>query len=685
MKNSRIKRLLALFTTVVMMFTMVAGCGSDDSEETKKNSGVKDTAVFTKAAYVGMLGDKFGYNEYETASDIYSDVSSDNAYYSRIQACSEWDVIEKTEKFEPNEDVTLKYALESAVKAVGIDRLRSAGKNVDENDLMTFYTGNIAEIDVSDPDAVISSDTATKIIGYAKQYKNSLELPQKQDIVLNESVKDASTGMFLNDDTTGTMPDSAGYKVGDIVYWESKDGSLPTAVKITEINGNQFKYENPELEEIFDSINISGTYEGKVISATSASDGTNVNYGQDLYNEVHNYGLGYIVEDDPLVSLLKNGIKTETGDNYVRFTASADGASSDNSTGVKTHADFVAEITDIKVTIDYKVKKILIPTMLDARVSFNTKVSSNISGSFNKSIPLGEVKISICGPLMLKLKFTANIGANGEIDIAYTTSNALDVEWKKGTGLSKSFDQQSVLDFEAEVTLTAELNTLADISLGVRIFGNDISKSLINAEVTTGVVAIAKVEADLLSDGLACSDVLIYVPLRWGLNQRSCLLTDVSDKLKYKATVWDSKTSPVQLHFHFEDGKRTEGDVCNKGEEEKVEQENVDENGNPFDELELFDDFEVIDFDFIKLNSYHIFVGEGETASVSFKSIPEGYTESDLIYEVSDSAICSVNGGSIIGASAGSTVVKVKTSDGMFSASFAVTVNEDYSMNFDNL
>ena len=314
-----------------------------------------------------------------------------------------------------------------------------------------------------------------------------------------------------------------------------------------------------------------------------------------------------------------------------------------------------------------------------ANVNFDTNVSSTITGEFSKSIPLGEVWIHIMGPIQLRFVVTANIGADGEISISYTTDNTLVAGWKKNSGLQHSFTCTPSLNFEAEATITAELNALADLVVGFKVFGTNISKSMINAEVTTGLVAIGKKEGDLLSEEPMCTDVLVYVPLRWGINQQACMLTSISSKLKYKATIWDSETSKFKLHLHFEDNKRTNEDICTRGKDKKVVQEDVNESGQPFNELEFFE-FHLIDFDFIKLESNVLFMGEKENSIVKISSIPDGYSMSDIIYEVDNTSVCQVNAGTIIATGVGSTIIKIKTSDGIYSTSLAVTVFENYSV-----
>lgn len=670
MKLRKIRLLLSILVAVTCFCAM--GCSKD-----KKNSD--DDGNISRASYVGLLGAEFGYDNYINTESVFSDVKDTDEYYSQIQACSEWGIIESSGEFKPNNDVTLQYAIETATKAVQKSLSNNSGKPMDDSELVGFYISNIADIDVSKPDMNISLDVASQIIGHALTYKNNLTIPQVHQAELSKTVKTADAGIVLSyDGKTGTLNNASGYKVGDIVYWESTESKMPMAVKITSLDNDVFTYEVPQIEEVYSSLVISGTYDGTIVDVRSASDNTEAKYGQKIYDEVNNYGMKH-TEGDSLHRLLTNGVKVEKGNNYIRFKASAEGKSQSSDSSAKAKGEFIAEIKNIKVTLDYDSKNILSPNHVYANVSFDTNVSSTVTGSISKSIPLGEAWINVWGPVQLRLVFTANIGANGEVTISYTTENHFCAGWKQGTGLQKSFSSTPSFDYSADVTITAEVSTLADIVIGFKIFWTEYSKSIINAEVTTGLVAVGKMEGSLIDKGPQCIDVLVYVPLRWSLNQKSCILTDISSKLKHKQTIWNSETSKFKLHLHFEDGKRAKDDKCTRGENKEVIQAETDSYGNPFDELKLFE-FTMLDFDFIHLDKYVIILNEGETADIVVSSLPIGYSKSDLVYEVKDSSVCSVVGGKIVAKGTGSTMINIKTSDGTYSVSLAVSVFESFSV-----
>lgn len=663
-----------LYACVSLFAVALTGCGNKDSVATSGNS---TNGELSRAEYIGMLGDSFGYDTYLSETDIFSDVSSSNEYYAEIQAAAEWQIIDSDDAFEPDRAASISFALESAVKAIGTDDIAASGAAIDLDSLTDFYVSNIAQIDVSNAEAPVDAAMARQIIDYAKDYDFNLELPQITEMELVEGVKTAGMGIRLNaDGATGVLSVNEGYSVGDIVYLDATDTSLARAIRITGIEGETFTFEEAPLEETYAYLNVQGTFQGTVVEAVSASDGTNVGLGQEIYDEMKAYDMS-ARDGDYTLTNLANSAKVDSSGDHILFTASFDvqKSASNERANASSNGQLVVGVKNIRADVKYESEwyNILSPKVVECKLHFDTEVSSEIHGSVAASIPLGEAYIQVWGPLNIKMMLTAHLGADGNISISYTTKNVLSVGWKKGTGLGKSFDSSPSVDFEADATLTAEATLLADLRVGFK----KASYSVTNAQITSGAVAVGKVEADLLGDQPTCVDLQLYVPLRWGVNQEGCIITDINKSWKHSAVVWDSSSSPVKLHMHIEDWQRTPGDVCTRTE--SVEQELTTPEGEPLEEINPFD-FEPLEFDFIELVSYTMYLGEGESLNIGFDNIPEEYTQSDLKYDVQDSSVCSISGGTVTGNAAGSTIVKISTSDGMFTVSLAVTVNEDYSI-----
>lgn len=696
MRREQSKFRVLLCALLSFLAVALTGCGGEDGVAA---SGRSTDGELSRAEYIGMLGDSFGYDNCLSETDLFQDVSSDNAYYPEIQAAAEWQIIDSGDAFEPDKPATIGFALESAVRAVGTDDIAASGAAIDLSSLADFYVSNIAQIDLSNADAAIDADTARQIIDCAKEYDHNLVLPQITEMEFVEGVKTAGVGVRLNaDGATGVLPADQ-YSVGDIIYIDATDTSLARAVKVTGIQGDTFTFEEAPVDETYAYLNIQGSFPGQVVEAVSAADGTYVGLGQEIYDEMKAYDMSFMDGEYTLVNL-SNSAKVDSGSDHITFTANFDVEKSAdwenryaqnysnlpegvsrpdfNNTGnmeASANGQLKVGIQNIRVDVQYESEwyNPLKPTVIECNLHFDTEVSSEIHGSVATSIPLGEAYIQVWGPLNLKVMLTAHLGADGNVQISYTTVNTLTVGWRKGTGLGRQFDSTPSATFEADATLTAEATLQVDLRIGFK----KISYSVTNAQVTLGAVAIAKMDADLLGDQPTCVDVKLYVPLKWGVNQTGCLITDINSDWKYSATIWDSESSPVKLHIHLENWQRTAGDVCTRTD--AVEQELTTPEGEPLEEIDPFD-FEPIEFDFIELVSYTMYLGEGESLNIGFENIPEGYTQGDLKYEILDPSVCSVSSGTVKGNAAGSTIVRISTGDGMFMVSLAVTVNEDYSV-----
>ncbi len=673
-----------LVVILLLLIALTAGCGKKDTGDSGQDSG----KILTKAEFIGMLGSSFGYEDFISDSQLVPDVPSSNEYYSNVQACAEWDVIEAGSNLDPNKDTTLAFATETAVRAIGIDRIQESGAQIDANALTDFYVNNVAAIDVSNANSKVSRATAEEIIKYAKAYRQSMVLPQRVEIEYQEGVKESQKTALLNSDMlSGVLTKASDYSVGDIIVWDPKTDNISYAARITSIEGDRFTCEPVSPEEVYSNFSFSGTFEGVITNIHTASE--DVSYAANLSEEMHSYGgMSYDDGFSYTVEPLANGVSASDKGFKVSFDGESKSSGSDGSkSSAKAHGEFEIAITNVSFTGKYEHEFLRVwkPTEVSAQVNIDTVVRASIEGSVSKTIPLGSLDINVAGPFFVRLKLSANIGANGDVSLSYVTENTLQAGWKKKAGFQKSFDSASQLNFEANVALAAEATLLADVRIGFL----GISASVVNAQATTGVVATAKMDGDLLDTSEPmCTDILMYVPLRWAVNQEGCLLTEISKNFKASFTVWDSTNSPFKWHFHFEalngEIKRTAGDECTRGKGEKVVQEEVDEAEEPLDEYKIFD-FEPIQFDFIILEQYKLILEPGKSANITFTEIPEGYDKNSLQYEVEDKAICSVSGGTVTGIEAGNTVIKISTKDGMFSVLIAITVNGDYSGDFDGL
>ena len=77
----------------------------------------------------------------------------------------------------------------------------------------------------------------------------------------------------------------------------------------------------------------------------------------------------------------------------------------------------------------------------------------------------------------------------------------------------------------------------------------------------------------------------------------------------------------------------------------------------------------------ISLDTTYVRVGVGESVTVGISKYPTNYTESDFTWSIEDTSIATNSGGTITGVSAGSTILKVESTDQQYCQFCAVSVS----------
>jgi len=663
------KKLYSMISLLLILPLVLAGCGKSTEDASKANVDLADSisesadsqqpeleddANLSKAQWAWMICEQFGYSEGEEEHEaFYSDVEPSDDYYNEIQLCKAFEVFTEEGAFEPDTLVSWNYALESAVRAIGIEKLQ-----LSEGELVDYYTQNIADVSGNNMDDALTVADAALILNYAYDYNAEVELPQEYSVKYKESVYEVpvSNITIKGDGETATINSNETYEMGDILCAVEDDGGAAFAIKLTEVNGTEVKYIPTAFEDVYEQLRISGTYTPTVIEVDGADD-IEVSLISDTTNPWEACSLRTNLPGKR--SMEKVGLKASKSG--ISYNYNEDGLS------------FNAALSNFKATVDTD-----FPKKFEAQVTFDTSVDVTYRNDEYKSntIPLGDAKLGICPGVYAKLSLYINVGVNGEATLAYSSKVVTDVGYKKGAGLRSSVNSKDAqCTFEAQCTVVAEPTAKVDLRLGSKSW-ESFSESAANAKVSTGLVAVAETKADLLGkEQLVCADVLAYVPLRWAINEDGCLLTNISKKLKASGDVWNSENSPCRWHYHWENGTLVE--ACTRGED-KVETPPVDEAEEPYDEYKLFD-FEEIDFGVITVASQTIYLKKGESMKIGITSVPDGYSADKLVYSPDNANVCSVSGGKVTALSSGASTVKISTEDGKYSVYVTVVVEAEYN------
>lgn len=652
------KRMLPFIILLFIMMTVLYGCG---------RAGNAADGGLSKGEWTGRLGNKFGYNACESTKDFYSDVNSENEYYDEIQACAEWEILPEKRVFHPDDRATWRYAIETAVRAIGIDKLNKSdiGMEVSEDNLVVFFTSKIASVGEESLDVTVKEDDAALILEYAYAYASDLTLTERMDYVYNEGVVEAGAEEITlkGDGTTAIVSGDNPYQAGDVVYVKPSAESAAYAIRVNSAEGNSITYEPVGMEDIYQELQITGTFEATILDVEPA-EGVTISMLPQTVEREYDYAF---CASEPYGGELLNDVETsdihmmQTGmrmnGNQVKFNWEKDGISLETS------------ISDITVTSDVDFGILSGLKKADITLSFQDMAKAEYKMEhISRQVPLGTVEVLLgTTPLTARFSLVANIGLDGEVSVTYSSQVVANVNYKKGNGLSKSVNNNNPkCDFHAEVTAAVEPSIKADLCC--------LGRSLANVKITSGVVAIATVDIDLLGNQPSCTDVYLYVPLRWAVNEDGCVMTAISGSLKASGVIWDSENSPINMEFHWENGVLM--DACTRGEKVKTEQ--VDENGEPFDEYKEFD-FEEVVFGFIKVASQSLYLSQGESMSIGFLALPDGYSASELIYRPESPSVCSAGGGQVTAVGPGSTTLFISTADEKYSVYVTVIVESEYN------
>lgn len=660
MKKGRMGLIVSAF--LIMIF--ITGCGNKT-----QNNDSQTTRALTKAEWIFQLGEAFGYNTPMTETAFFSDVPIESESYDQIQACAEWGVITENETFHPNDSATLQYAVETTVRAIGIEKINAAistTEPINEEDLITYFTSNIANLNMDEIHSAVTQQEADQILQLAYEHATNLQYKEVFDYTLNEHVYEiAPTDIILRGDgQSAWVTNGSAYQTGDILYVLPTDTAEAYAIKIVMADGADLVYQAAGVDEVFENLHISGSYTGNVLSASCMDEDVEyVVYESEKSNirscsDITPIRVGNVM---PLYAN-KGGIVTDV---------STDGNAIKYKKDLKNGGVLTVDISNIVANIDFEVG-LGKPQQVDATVRFDDKACVKYVGNPEptaSTINLGKVKVQL-GYLPCSIEFQVNcsVGVSGEAELTYTSTVVGNVACSKRGGFKGNVTtKNNALDFHAQVTATIEPTMVVML----KTLGTEVA----DVWATTGIVGVATVDADILGTQPSCIDVLAYVPLRWGINQNNCLVTYINNKWKITKTIWDSTNSKFKWHAHYEN--LIPVDACTRDTEQKVITPDTDSEGNAYEEYTLFD-FEEIDDNVIELAGYSMYLLPGESLRIGIESLPDGYSASDLVYSIENPSICSVSDGTVYAGESGATTVEVSTPDGKYKTYILVVIEATY-------
>ncbi len=679
------KRLVAVMLVACMTVGSVLGLSGCEQ---------KQLEVMTKGQWAQKIAQALQMDSSEVTEQIYADVGKDSTYFNAVQNCAAWDIFDKNGNFEPDKEATVDFAIASAIRAVGEDKIArsSYAKTLQTDDDRIDFFHSISDMDYISGGALYP-EWADQIIQDMNTVFSSLELKQQQDIGLKDQCVEAGDHdvIFSADGKTGTIQnDELSVKKGNILvvnpsvlYPEGK------TAKITAVKGKRFTYVAPSGEEVLDHVKVSGTYKPKIIGVVPMSDDveiqeingstavaqkcpvTSSHAGSLMYvPEVQNKTLAAASLDDLQIGIKGEGEKEKSG--------TASGGAIQGGSAKGSIAAMVG-IKDIKVTADIETDWL---TVKRAYAAIDSTLNANfhMEGSCEaKTKPLIDVMLSLAGGITLEFQASITMGASGDVTIDWSQPTTIGVEYQKGKG------SRFIADTPGG-NLTAEANAEAYVAPGLKGIFKVLGFSVASCGAQSGVQVKLNAKAET-NKSYYCINLKGYVPL-------SCFVGGQGDEtllgrlgVKKSWTIWDENTSKFKKEMHIENGKLVK--ECTHPETSTappIKQEEYKKLELPALKMPTFEDFRS---SYFGITTPFVALKEKTSDRLPIR-IPEvsdkKYSVKDIVCSSSKGEVASVtNDGTITAKKDGTTQIRVATKDGKYQQYIVVHVEGDHSVDFEPL
>lgn len=330
-------------------------------------------------------------------------------------------------------------------------------------------------------------------------------------------------------------------------------------------------------------------------------------------------------------------------------------------------------IKNLYVEPEVKLKKVLgVPVGLDTlsvEVNYDVESTLKIKGKITEELTVCSCPVPVGGTgLVVNVQLILFADFNGELGVRAEISNNTKMEYSGG-----KFKRTAAKSSSLSADLSAQIDFGPGFKVDILFYGLKIIDTKVTAAVRLKFNAGLSLKTAYTVDEEAItinrsSDYTLkfsgYVPIitlsigqgdsfanklkltfSWEIiGEKGALKFDIGQE---NALIWQ-ETQVIKLR-----NEEDPDDVV--GEDEKT-----------FDPS-----------DYLRLEEYYLRLDEKDEVKIAIENIPEGYTESELIWTAENPEIAVVNNGVVTGKGYGSTIVSVKTADGIYSCYIAVNVGSE--------
>ena len=689
-------------TAAAILATFLSGCAAQPA------------ATMTLGEWITLLDQKAGLSSSETAEPYYLNVPESSPYFEAVQAAVEWDVLDGSAPFDPDQVLTREWTAYTLM-------------NLSERDLKQDTNVSIRDINASMFPKHVSASVAHGLLSLDRHERFLPREPIERTEALNclsviaeqidrRTMFDPHLEYEFNEEAEFTdeepeelnpaentavfRPDAA-VETGQ--YFTSGKTEQPEAVyriKETEVkeDGIHADIEPAKAEEVFSSIDAAETFEvdftkAKIIDAIDGSliqDAESAleftspaavrSFGYEKTHEINGYHISYSVSATGIKAEVKR--KTKNG---LEVFGNLQISSVKPSYRWKTEN---GTIQDGYFTMEFQSAENLGASIDSYRKlygDFSKVEAGNFLGTIRNlfqehadpadiTLPLAKIEIPVPSqPLLTVLmQLELTIRAEGKAQLALSQDNCIGMEIRNG-----HIRRIGHSDMNVKAMLQADTALLGGIKMAMKLAGMSIADmkteagakakadSLVHLYDNKNNHTVVRAEGlpsdfvDDLSDGnenvFSCTDITAYKTIDIRFNSADTLAGRAG--LSADVVIADEKNGEMipGLNGHWENGHHVP--KCTRK-----------------DRLQTKDTGPVVESDQIRITDYSMILDPGETKSIQIRALPKGYAMKDLVLTSDNSAVAGTSDLTVTGKAEGSTIIHIRTSDGRYEVSCSVLV-----------
>lgn len=639
--------------------------------------------------WIHELNQQAGISLFTHEPPYFMNISEQDPYYSDVQAAVEWQVLDPSYGFNPDDSLNREWCAYTLMNLVGKKQeeslnIKDISDSVFQSQIQAAVSSGLMNVDERNlfhPDTVMEKDEALELLSKAVSFINEREIEETvNDITWSEeSTAQSVSPLFFDEETmTASFQDTDSIETGSIVSWNDETGQH--YYKVSDVEEDTVFLEDVNVLEETDSIQLSGSEELDFSNAQIIDGEGNIVQETSYTNRLE------LISTRPLQ-------KTFTiSDFTVNITTSSSTVKAEVSKEFPHGSKLYAAVKVNGVHCDYdwdsegtSIKDAYFKVKFHSEQDFGLKNSSykNLYGDFSKfdantflsslssmyqakkdvveqTLTLCQVKVPMpSAPLVnITLALDLHLYASGKVEVVFSQNNEFGCEIRDGvprfihdtsSSTTNLFKASAGLSAGATFALNLASARLADISMNAGFEASmkttlhlytDDSHQKVETDVPADV-------ADELSDGnpdvLVCSDLKAYPVLYVDLNSSKSTLGKFG--LSERFDILSDDNASIFKNGHLENFQFVS--KCTRKDREKKE---------TMDSLKVTTK--------ITLQEYSMIVRIGNTKKITITGLPQGYKRSDLVFSSDGAGVASVDtDGNITGVSSGSAVITITTSD----------------------